>query len=241
MLNHSWECPPAQARLLQDELASRVKLEGDLRGWRTVAAADSSYDRGSNWISAGVVVMRRGTWEVIEQAVVTVEVPFPYIPGLLSFREVPPLLRCFERISAPIDVVLCDGQGRAHPRRFGLACHLGLWLNLPTIGCAKSRLCGEFIEPGPSRGDRAPLVDGSETIGAVVRTRAGTRPLFVSPGHLCTLDAAVAVLLDCQSKYRLPIPARHAHELVNQERRRWSTAKKDQPPRATEPAPIASS
>jgi deoxyribonuclease V len=147
------------------------------------------------------------------------EARFPYVPGLLSFREAPAVLDAFRRLQTRPDVVLCDGQGTAHPRRMGLACHLGLWLNVPTIGCAKSRLCGTYDEPGPARGDRSPLVDRCEVVGAVVRTRARVNPVYVSPGHLCDLESAVEIVLASTPKYRLPLASRLAHDRVNELRR----------------------
>jgi deoxyribonuclease V len=138
---------------------------------------------------------------------------------LLSFREAPALLDVFARLKTRPDVILCDGQGIAHPRRLGIASHLGLWLGLPTVGCAKSRLCGTYDEPGPQRGDRSPLIYRGEVVGAVVRTRARIKPLFVSPGHLCDPDGAVQLVLELTGRYRLPEPARMAHKYVNDLRR----------------------
>lgn len=223
---HTWDLDNASARALQKDLASRVVIDRPLGDWKTIAAADVSYDRGSPVLYAAVVVCHAETFELIERVGVAGPASFPYIPGLLSFREAPALLSAFERVSRRPDVVLCDGQGIAHPRRLGIASHLGLWLDLPTIGCAKSRLCGQFEEPGPLRGDRSPLVDHGERIGSVVRTRDRIKPLFVSTGHLCDLDSAVAVILATARKYRLPAPARMAHDYVNLIRR---AAKEGQP------------
>lgn len=219
-LDHSWELTPREAIVLQGQLASRVILAGELSDWSTLAAADVSFDRGSPWISAAVVVLKRGGAEPIAQATSTTRAMFPYVPGLLSFREIPALLPCFKALDVGFDVVLCDGQGRAHPRRLGLASHLGLWLDRPTIGCAKSCLIGEYQEPGPERGDRSPLVDQGEVIGDVLRTRRRAGPLFISPGHRCTREAAVALVLECLGRHRAPWPARLAHELANEARRR---------------------
>jgi deoxyribonuclease V len=215
---HSWDLDHASARSLQAELAREVDNRPKLGPWQTVAAADVSYNKYSPRLFASVVVVRAGSFEVIERSAVVSAATFPYIPGLLSFREAPPVLEAFRALNTRPDVVLCDGQGYAHPRRFGLACHVGLWLGVPTIGCAKSRLVGEFDEPGPRRGDRSPLVDGGEVIGSVVRSRARVKPLFVSSGHLCDLDSAVEVVLECAPKYRLPVPSRLAHGHVNEMR-----------------------
>ena len=216
---HSWDVDPAGARALQKSLAARVDASTPLGPWQTVAAADVSYNKSSDWLHAAVVVMRAGTFEVIERVGVVGKATFPYVPGLLSFREAPVVLDAFRKLTTRPDVVLCDGQGIAHPRRIGLASHLGLWLDLPTIGCAKSLLCGTYDEPGPDRGDRSPLVDRGEVIGSVVRTRSRIKPLYVSPGHRCDLEGAVAVTLATTVKYRLPVPARLAHETVNELRR----------------------
>jgi deoxyribonuclease V len=216
---HSWDVDPAGARALQQSLAAQVDVSTPLGPWQTVAAADVSYNKFSEWLYAAVVVVRAGTLEVIERVGVVGKATFPYVPGLLSFREAPVVLDVFRKLTTRPDVVLCDGQGVAHPRRIGLASHLGLWLDLPTIGCAKSLLCGTFDEPGPERGDRSPLVDRGEVIGSVVRTRSRVSPVYVSPGHRCDLEGAVTVTLATSVKYRLPVPARMAHVFVNELRR----------------------
>ena len=217
--DHPWDLSPAEARSLQAELAEAVDATSPLPAWETLAAADVSFDRGSDVLSAAVVVVRAGTFELIERVGLVAPARFPYVPGLLSFREAPALLEAFDRLRTRPDVVLCDGQGIAHPRRLGIASHLGLRLDLPTVGCAKSRLCGGFADPGPNRGDRSPLTDKGETIGAVLRTRAKVAPLFVSPGHKCDLEGAVGLVLATTARYRLPIPSRMAHEYVNEVRR----------------------
>ena len=218
-IQHPWDLTPAAARVLQAELALAVDSTTPLSPWRTLAAADVSFDRGSEILYAAVVVVEAETFEVIERVGLESPARFPYVPGLLSFREAPALLEAFDRLKSRPDVVLCDGQGIAHPRRLGIASHLGLRLDLPTVGCAKSRLCGKYDEPGPDRGDRGPLVDGGEVVGAVLRTRPKVAPLFVSPGHRCDLESAVGLVLATTRKYRLPVPARLAHEYVNEVRR----------------------
>jgi deoxyribonuclease V len=218
-LDHSWDLTPAEARELQDVLASRVDTTSPLAPWRTVAAADVSFDRGGDVLFAAVVVVRAESFEVVERVGLASPARFPYVPGLLSFREAPALLEAFDRLKDRPDVVLCDGQGIAHPRRLGIASHLGLWLDLPTVGCAKSRLCGTFDEPGPRRGDRSPLFDRGEPIGAVLRTRDRVAPLFVSPGHRSDQAGAEALVLATTRQYRLPIPSRMAHDSVNEIRR----------------------
>lgn len=220
---HGWDLDYAGARALQSELADRVDTKGKVTSWATVAAADVSYNKRDPRLYAAVIVTDARTAEVIERAGVVSDARFPYIPGLLSFREAPAVLKAFRELKTRPDVVICDGQGLAHPRRMGLACHLGLWLGLPTIGCAKSRLVGEYDEPGPARGDRSPLVDRGETVGAVLRTRAKVKPVFVSSGHLCDLESAVSVVLAATSRYRLPDVSRRAHEHVNALRRGGGT------------------
>ena len=212
---HSWDLDPGEARRLQAELAPLVDARTPLPPVRTVAAADVSYDRGDDRLYAAVVVVDVATLAVVEQAGLVARASFPYVSGLLSFREAPPILEAFGRLQARPDVLLTDGQGLAHPRRFGIACHLGLILDLPAVGCGKSRLCGQFAEPGPERGDRSPLTDKGEVIGAVVRSRRGIKPLFVSVGHRCDLESAVELVLRLTPRYRVPIPTRLAHAEVN--------------------------
>jgi deoxyribonuclease V len=217
---HRWDLDSAEARLLQQELAGEVDVHTPLGPWQTVAAADVSYDRGDDELYAAIVVVKAETFELVERVGVAGPSRFPYVPGLLSFREAPALLDALAKLKTRPDVVLCDGQGVAHPRRLGIACHLGLWLGIPTVGCAKSRLCGRFKEPGPMRGDRSPLIDRGEVVGAVVRTRRRINPLFVSPGHLCDLEGAVELVMATSTpQYRLPTPARMAHAYVNDIRR----------------------
>src|SRR5262249_39631467 len=171
-------------------LASRVDTARPLPPFETVGGADVSYNKYDPQLHAAVVVLRADTLEVIERSGVTMEATFPYVPGLLSFREAPAVIEAFRQLKLQPDLLICDGQGIAHPRRLGLASHLGLWLELPTIGCAKSWLFGKYEEPGLDRGDWTPLTDGDETIGAVLRTRSRVKPLFVSPRHLCELGGA---------------------------------------------------
>lgn len=216
---HSWRLTPAEARQLQLELASQVDSTTPIGPYELVAAVDGSYNRRETWACAAIVVTRMPDCSVVEKAGVQVPLTFPYVPGLLSFREAPGLIEAFEKLRVRPDVVLVDGQGIAHPRRMGIASHLGLLLGLPTVGCAKSRLCGEYEGPGPDRGDWSPLTDGDEVIGSVLRTRARVKPLFVSPGHLCDQASARSVVLATTDRYRLPTPARLVHEYVNELRR----------------------
>jgi deoxyribonuclease V len=216
---HSWTLTPAEAIKLQKELACRVETRTPLVGCRLVAGADVSYARFSSRFYAGVVVLRFPDLEIVEKQGVVRDVPFPYVPGLLSFREAPVVLEAFGRLAQKPDVLVCDGQGLAHPRRFGLASHLGLWLGVPTVGCAKSRFIGTFKEPGRRAGSVTPLVDQEEIIGQVVRTKTGVRPVFVSVGNQIDLRSAVELVLSCTRGYRVPEPTRQAHLFVNELRR----------------------
>ena len=206
---HPWNVSPEEAIRIQRRLASQVISRGEPEGVELVAGVDISVDRAGRGRGA-VVVLSYPELRLVERVVEEREVPFPYVPGLLSFREAPVLLPALERLRHRPDLLLVDGQGLAHPRRFGIACHLGLLLDLPAIGCGKSRLVGEYREPGPAVGDRAPLVDRGQVVGRVVRTRAGVKPVFVSPGHRIGLEEAVAWVLRCARGYRLPEPTRLA-------------------------------
>ena len=207
---HPWDLSPKEAVALQRELAGRVVRRGAPRRVRRVAGADIAVGRGAKRATGAVVVLSYPELEILEVAVEEAPVTFPYVPGLLSFREAPVLRQAFRKLAGPIDLLFVDGQGYAHPRRFGLACHLGLLLDVPTVGVAKSRLLGEYEEPGVEAGSRAGLVDAGETVGTVLRTRTAVRPLYVSVGHRIGLDEAVAWVLRCGRGYRLPEPARLA-------------------------------
>ena len=220
---HRWNLSPREAAEIQRQLAGQVQ-HGPARGdFSLVAGADVSFEKATRKIYAGVVVCRLtpgdspgAKWQMVERAGVVTPESFPYVPGLLSFRESPAVLEAFQKLKSEPEVILCDGQGFAHPRRFGLACHLGLLLDRPAIGCAKSRLIGEYREPDPDRGSHTKLCDHDETIGVVLRTRTGIQPVFVSVGHRIDLASAVQVILRCTTRYRLPEPIRHAHAYVNQ-------------------------
>lgn len=216
---HSWDLDRTEAVALQKKLAAQVDVSVPLTHCETIAGADVSYNRHSTTFYAAVVVLRRSDWTVIETQSAVGENAFPYLPGLLSFREAPILLEAFAKVSTPLDVVMVDGQGIAHQRRFGIACHLGLWLKVPTIGCGKSKLVGQYDEPGPLPGDLSPLRIGDAVIGDVLRTKAKTKPLFISPGHLIDLPSAVALVLEACRGYRQPEPTRQAHLKVNEIRR----------------------
>jgi deoxyribonuclease V len=217
---HDWNMTPREAVALQKQLARRVCVENRLpRSIRYVAGTDVSYRRGSSAFYAAVVVLELPDLTVVEQISVCGRVTFPYVPGLLSFRELPVVLKAFRQLQTVPDVVLVDGQGIAHPRHLGLASHLGLWLGRPTIGCAKSRLCGEHAGPGTQRGDRMPLMLENRAVGTVLTTRDGVKPLFISPGHFVDVSSAADLVMRCVGRYRLPEPTRLAHHLSNEARR----------------------
>jgi deoxyribonuclease V len=219
-LDHAWDLSVADARAVQEKLRDRVVREDRFGGpVRRVAGVDVSYDRRSPVLFAAVVVSDAETGETLETAGHRSLATFPYVPGYLSFREIPPVLACFEQLSRAPDLLVCDGHGLAHPRRFGLACHLGLWLDLPSIGCAKSRLVGEHRAPGMRRGAHVRLMEAEETIGEVVRTRNGVNPVYVSIGHRVSQATARRWVLRLAPRHRLPEPSRAAHAEVNRLRR----------------------
>jgi len=212
------ELSPAEAMALQRRLARRVVQEDRLRAIRNVCGVDVHYVEGSGTACAAAALLSFPQLELREHAIARRRVAFPYIPGLLSFRELPAVLAALERLSIGPDLILCDAQGISHPRRFGLASHLGLVAGLPSIGVAKTRLIGEHGALPARRGAWVPLVDRSERIGAVLRTRAGVKPVYVSIGHRVSLETAVAYVLACTTRYRLPEPIRWAHRLAGARR-----------------------
>ncbi len=206
-----WPRSPEEARELQQRLRGRVVATDKLGVVREVAGVDAYYRADQVWAAA--VVMRLPNLAVVADALVCRPLAFPYVPGLLSFREAPAILDALERLPAKPDLLLVDGQGLAHPRRFGLACHVGVLADVPTIGVAKSRLIGTYEEPGLERGAWSPLTDGRDTIGAVLRTRRTVRPVFVSIGHRVSLPTAIDLVLRCTGRVRLPEPIRAADRL----------------------------
>ncbi len=211
---HDWNVSTAEARAIQERLRRRVRLKPYAGPLRLVAGVDVGIKH--NRATAAVVVLDAQTLEVVEVATAARPVEFPYVPGLLSFREVPVILEAAGKLAADPDVVLLDGQGVAHPRRFGLACHLGVLWNKPAIGCAKSRFIGVHDEPHEAAGSYTDLFDDRqdppELIGAVLRTRSNVRPLYISAGHKTELPQAIDTVLDCCNGYRLPEPTRLAHQ-----------------------------
>ena len=211
---HPWNLSASQAISIQRRLARKVRRAPlPLSSVKLVAGCDIAYDKRSDRYFAGVVVLSLPQLEVIEEATAGGRVRFPYIPGLLSFRETPLVLAACEGLTVTPDLFIADAQGIAHPRRLGLASHLGLFLDIPTIGCAKSILCGRHEESGPPPGSYAPLFDGDEIIGAALRTKQGTKPVYVSVGHRVDLEAAIHWVVFCCRGYRLPEPTRLADQL----------------------------
>jgi deoxyribonuclease V len=216
---HRWALSPRAAIAVQRKLAGRVLQAQPVGDLRFVAGLDAAFSSDERYCLAAVVLWELHAQQVIEQHTAERALRFPYVPGLLSFREAPALLAALRKLRHPPDVLLCDGQGLAHPRRFGIACHVGVICDLPALGCAKSRLVGEHDEPAPLRGERVPLLDRGETIGSVLRTQDGVRPVFVSVGHKLDLPTAEQIVLTCATKYRLPEPTRLADQLVGSAKR----------------------
>lgn len=211
----SWPQTPAAAIALQQRLRDRVLREDRIGPVRTVAGLDVGFEHNDTVVRAAVAVLSFPDLRLADQAVARRPVTFPYISGLLSFREVPALLDALDRLGQPPDLLLCDGQGLAHPRRFGLACHLGVLTGIPSIGVAKSRLIGEHSPLPVRRGAWRPLRDRGEVIGAVLRTRDGVAPLYISIGHKICLETAIDFVLACAPRYRLPETTRAAHRLAS--------------------------
>jgi len=208
---HDWQVGPAQALDIQRRLAAQVSKSSTVTTPRFIAGTDISATNPQGIATGAVVVLEYPDLRVVETEVVQGKLNFPYVPGLLSFREAPLILAACEKLTITPDLILVDGQGIAHPRRLGLASHLGLFLNIPTIGCAKSRLCGQHEEPGIEPGNYAELVNQGETIGVALRTRFGVKPVYVSIGHKVDLETAICWVLECCRGYRLPEPTRLAH------------------------------
>lgn len=214
--NHPWHVSPNEAIAIQQDLRRYVAGADDLpAATQRVAGVDVGFEDGGKTTRAAVAVLDYPSLALLESAVARLPTAFPYVPGLLSFREVPAVLAALEQLQALPDILLCDGQGYAHPRRFGIACHLGVLTGLPSIGVGKSRLLGRYTEPEMTKGAWAPLWDKGEVIGAVLRSRAGVAPLFVSVGHRISLATAREWVLRCTLRYRLPETTRHAHRLAS--------------------------
>ena len=216
---HRWDVTPKKAIEIQQRLRSMVSVTGLEKELRSVAGCDISFDKGSDIVYAGIVVLEPPALLEIGRSTTIAQVKFPYIPGLLSFRESPALLEAWEKLKVQPDLVMIDGQGYAHPRRFGIASHFGVLVDLPTVGCAKTVLVGRYEAPEAKAGSSSPLLDREETIGVALRTQDGVNPVFVSVGHRINLDSAIEVVMRCTKDYRIPEPTRQAHLLVNALRR----------------------
>jgi len=216
---HPWRVTPQRAVAIQRRLAGQVRQVRPAGAMRFVAGVDAASSADDRCCLASVAVWDRARRVVVESALAGSPIRFPYVPGLLSFRETPAILAALRKLRVEPDVIVCDAHGVAHPRRFGLACHVGVLCGRPTIGCAKSRLVGEHREPGRRRGAHAPLRHAGEIIGSVLRTQDGTRPVYVSVGHLIDLVSARRIVLACATRYRLPEPTRLADRLVRASRR----------------------
>lgn len=216
---HPWNVTYRKAIEIQESLRGQVVLKKLSGTVKCIAGADVSFSKKSHTLWAGVVVLSYPELEKLEAKWARARAGFPYIPGLLSFREVPALLQALKKLLREPDLILCDGQGIAHPRGMGLASHIGILTSKPSIGCAKKRLVGEFSEVGPHRCDHNVLIYEGRAVGAVVRTKRDVKPLFVSPGYAITIEESVRIVLNCAQGYRIPEPVRQAHLLVNRIRR----------------------
>jgi deoxyribonuclease V len=218
---------PKRAVQIQRGLAHRVIERDQVGDVRLVAGVDVGFEGEGNRIArAAIVVLSFPALTPVDYAIARAPVPFPYIPGLLSFREVPIVLRALKQLKTVPDVILVDGHGRAHPRRIGIASHLGVLLDMPTIGCAKSILCGNADEPANQVGAWSPLIDRAELIGAAVRTREGIKPIYISVGHRVSLERAIDLALQCCTRYRLPETTRYAHRVAGGESIDLNSARK---------------
>ena len=215
-LQHSWDVEPGEAIAIQKRLAPAVVRHDELGDVHTVAGVDVGFEEDNTVTCAAVAVLRFPDLEPQEKAIARLPTAFPYVPGLLSFREGPAILEALGQLEAMPDLLLFDGQGIAHPRRLGIASHIGLLVNLPSIGVAKSRLTGRPTGPlDEEKGHWQPLLDGDEVVGALLRTRSNVKPVYVSIGHRVSLETAVEYVLACTTRYKLPETTRHAHRLAS--------------------------
>lgn len=219
---HPWDVSPSQAIDIQKSLSRRVRIEDnpDLGQLHCVAGVDVGFEEQGRITRAAIAVLDYPDLQLQEQSVARIETRFPYIPGLLSFRELPAVLRAIEGLGRLPQLWLCDGQGIAHPRRLGIASHLGVLLDMPSIGVGKSRLLGRYAAPAEERGAWSPLEDREECVGAVLRTRPGTKPIFVSPGHRLSLSQSIELTMACTGRFKLPETTRWAHRLASDKRYR---------------------
>lgn len=210
---HPWKVTPEQAIRIQENLRHRIILNKAFSSVRTIGGGDVSYQKEGDFLFGTMVVLSFPQMETLEVATAIGKISFPYRPGLLTFREGPILIKAFQKLSMRPDLLIFDGQGIAHPRGMGLATHLGIWFNLPSIGCAKTPLLGEFATPGPFRGSFGSIQKSGREVGAVLRTKSWVKPVFVSPGHRIDLPTSIRLILESCQGFRLPEPLRKAHQL----------------------------
>jgi deoxyribonuclease V len=215
MTSHPWDVSIVEAKQIQLELAQKVSLKDQFEVPRFVAGVDVGFTEKGKTTCAAIAVLNYPELSLFDKSIARCKTVFPYVPGYLSFRELPAVLKALDQLKTIPDMFLCDGQGIAHPRRFGLACHLGVMTNIPSIGVAKSRLIGTYLEPGPEKGDWSDLFDNGEHIGIVLRTRTRIKPLFISPGHRISMRSAMQWVINCTTRYRLPETTRYAHKLAS--------------------------
>ncbi|MES9823806.1 MAG: deoxyribonuclease V [Candidatus Thiodiazotropha endolucinida] len=215
MLSHSWNLSPTEAVALQNSLRRQVVDRNCYAELQRIAGVDVGFEAHGSITRAAIVVLSYPQLQPLEQSIARLPTSFPYIPGLLSFREVPAILQALSELQQPPDIFLCDGQGMAHPRRFGLACHLGVYTDIPSVGVAKTRLIGSHATVPVEKGGWVPLIDKDETIGAVLRTRTGVKPLYISIGHKISLERSIELVLACTTRYKLPETTRAAHRLAS--------------------------
>ncbi len=213
---HLWNVTPEQALRIQENLRHRVILKKTFLKLRTIGGGDVSYQKEGNLLFAAMVVLSFPQMETLDVATAHGKISFPYLPGLLTFREGPILIKTFEKLRIRPDILIFDGQGIAHPRGIGLATHLGLWFNLPSIGCAKTPLLGKSATPGPSKGSFELIRENGNEVGAVVRTKDKVKPVFVSPGNQIDLPTSIRVVLESCQGFRIPEPLRKAHHISRQ-------------------------
>ncbi|RFB38509.1 deoxyribonuclease V [Brevibacillus sp. VP] len=214
VFNHPWDLSEADAIELQNTLAKKVIQNDQLNEITYIAGIDVAYSEHNDTLVAAIVILEACSLKIVETVVVEDVVHFPYIPGLFSFRELPPVVKAFKKLTIIPDLVVCDGQGRAHPRRCGLASHLGVLFDIPTIGCGKTNLLGEYAEPDRTRGSYSPLLSDDEIIGNVLRTQDSIKPIYVSIGHRISLATAREWILKLSPRYRIPETTRQADQLV---------------------------
>ena len=214
-LNHPWVKTVAEAKEIQQQLSSQTIAEDCLGEVKYVAGVDIGFEDNYRISKAAIAILSYPKLELVEQAIARIPTAFPYVPGYLSFREIPAILAAVPQLKQVPDLILCDGQGLAHPRRFGLACHLGVLLDIPTIGVAKSRLIGNHQELAAEKGNWQPLIDNKETIGVVLRSRTNVKPIYISIGHKISLSTAIDYVMGCLTKYRLPETTRWADKLAS--------------------------